>query len=313
MAIGYSVPVDPRVVGAAAIRSGERWIWAIVLGVFAFVVLDMIADGRAGDVAAYVGSKVLLLPFVAIGVFYRTVRRDEPIASTALCLVALAAFTHVAATSNHAFLPLSRPTIDGTLAAIDAAFGVHWPSVMAFAAGYETLAAAGKLVYASSLPQMVIVLFVLGLSGRIARLQRFVLSTMLGALCAIAFWIVWPSFGPSTLYELTPEIVAAVRPTVGPDYGAELLALAEHGHFAGIEAKGLIAFPSFHTVMALLVPLALWPMRWVRWPAVTLNAAMIPAIIVHGGHFAIDLVGGAVLAVAVWSFVRWLVPEKRWV
>ena len=289
-------------------RTAERWMWGIVGTLLIVTFIDLALRGPLLEIPLYVGGNMLLLPFLGIGLFYRLVRPDERIASTALCFVALAMFTHVGASVNHAFLPLWRPTIDGTLAAWDAAIGMHWPSAMALAAEYPLLSRIGGLIYASSIPQIMLTLFVLGLSGLRAQLERFVLAAMLGACAAIAFWIVFPSFGPSTLYDLPDEVVRAVDPIVGPRYGAELLQLGREGMRAGIEAKGLIAFPSYHTVLALLVPLALWPVRWLRWPALAVNLAMLPAVIVHGGHFVVDLIGGAVLLAAVWAFVCRLVP-----
>jgi membrane-associated phospholipid phosphatase len=41
----------------------------------------------------------------------------------------------------------------------------------------------------------------------------------------------------------------------------------------------------------------LLPFRYLRWPAILLNAAMIFATLINGGHYLIDLVGGAVVAV----------------
>ena len=210
-------------------RTAERWMWGIVGTLLIVTFIDLALRGPLLEIPLYVGGNMLLLPFLGIGLFYRLVRPDERIASTALCFVALAMFTHVGASVNHAFLPLWRPTIDGTLAAWDAAIGMHWPSAMALAAEYPLLSRIGGLIYASSIPQIMLTLFVLGLSGLRAQLERFVLAAMLGACAAIAFWIVFPSFGPSTLYDLPDEVVRAVDPIVGPRYGAELLQLGREG------------------------------------------------------------------------------------
>jgi membrane-associated phospholipid phosphatase len=62
---------------------------------------------------------------------------------------------------------------------------------------------------------------------------------------------------------------------------------------------GFITFPSFHTQSAILYAWALWPVKWVRWPAVLLNAAIISTTPVSGAHYAVDVIAGALLVVPV--------------
>lgn len=57
--------------------------------------------------------------------------------------------------------------------------------------------------------------------------------------------------------------------------------------------QGMVTFPSFHTVLALLVPFALRGYRWVFWPAVTLNAVVLVGTLTEGGHYLTDVLGGA--------------------
>lgn len=68
---------------------------------------------------------------------------------------------------------------------------------------------------------------------------------------------------------------------------------------------GLVTFPSFHTTAAILLA---WSMRNVpiaRWVFLVLNILMIVATPTHGGHYLIDVLAGAVLAVASIAYVNW--------
>ena len=58
---------------------------------------------------------------------------------------------------------------------------------------------------------------------------------------------------------------------------------------------GLIAFPSMHTVMALMTTLFARGTR-LFWPLVLINLLMIPAILLQGGHHVVDVLGGTALA-----------------
>lgn len=61
---------------------------------------------------------------------------------------------------------------------------------------------------------------------------------------------------------------------------------------------GLVSFPSFHTAAAIVLAASFW--RTVFFlPALIYSAVVIAATPIFGGHYFVDLVGGAVVAVLV--------------
>jgi membrane-associated phospholipid phosphatase len=62
----------------------------------------------------------------------------------------------------------------------------------------------------------------------------------------------------------------------------------------------VITFPSLHAALAMIITAAVWPVRFLRWPIVVLNAAMLVATPVDGAHYLIDVLAG--IAVAALSF-----------
>lgn len=67
--------------------------------------------------------------------------------------------------------------------------------------------------------------------------------------------------------------------------------------------NGVITFPSFHTVCALLIAQAWHGVRWLGLPTKLLTGAIIFSCVPMGGHYLIDLAAGA----AVWWAVTWFV------
>ncbi len=63
---------------------------------------------------------------------------------------------------------------------------------------------------------------------------------------------------------------------------------------------GLVGFPSFHTVMALMALFALWPYRIARFVLVPVSLLLLPGILAHGGHNLMDVLAGAAIAVGSW-------------
>jgi membrane-associated phospholipid phosphatase len=73
------------------------------------------------------------------------------------------------------------------------------------------------------------------------------------------------------------------------------------------EAEGLITFPSFHVVWALLIFMAVRQHRILRWLFAVVEAAVIVSAITAGGHYLVDLFAGALLTAAV----CWITAEKQ--
>jgi len=116
-------------------------------------------------------------------------------------------------------------------------------------------------------------------------------------------------------YGLSPELAAKINLAVGPDYGAELRTLAQHQGavwISPLQIKGLIAFPSFHTVLALLSIYGALSIRPLIVPFVVLNLTAVAAVPLHGGHHLVDVFAGiAVFFVGVFVARRLLASSER--
>ncbi len=103
------------------------------------------------------------------------------------------------------------------------------------------------------------------------------------------------------LHDLPAELLAAVQPVVNPGYGKEITTMMREGvtRLSPDEFRGLIAFPSFHTIMALIATYHAREMRWLLYPLLAVNMLILPAVLVHGGHHLVDIPAGfAVFALA---------------
>ena len=184
----------------------------------------------------------------------------------------------------------------------DAALGFNWVRFMTFVSDHPWFGTLTRYVYLSSMPQLIIVILVLGFARQKEALHRFLLTGLIAALITIGFWGLMPSSGPAA-FEVLPDAVLANMPTVvGPAYGNELNRLASEGvtYITPKEVLGLIAFPSFHTVMACLSVWFMARFKYVLPFFIALNLVMIPAILIHGGHHLVDLIGGlATFAIAM--------------
>lgn len=234
-----------------------------------------------------------------LGAGYRQ-RREEGLAATLIGTAQLIAFTAAAASLNYLLVPLDRPLYDAVFHGFDRALGIHWPSLFAALKVHTHLGALLSVAYMSSLLQVALMVPLLGLLRRTGDLDLFLLAFMGAALAAIGFWAVFPSFGAGPHLYATGEMTSFPGAMLGEDYARTMLALkaGQIRDFSLSQAEGLIGFPSFHTVMAVLTVHAVRGVRRVFWPALAWNALVMASIPVEGAHNVCDVIAGIVLAVA---------------
>lgn len=282
----------------------------IVASICILAAVDLILIAQSSmqlDLPGYVPGISFAAFLFLLGQFYRFRRGDERLGSTLVGAGAFIAFTIIASIFNYLLLPLKFPRIDEQLMALDASFGYSWACIVEWAAQHPFLSLALRYVYSSSLPQLIIVVLVLGFTGRLIALWEFLGIGMLSVMICIALWFFLPSFGPTTLIELDPAKTETLA--LGRDYATAVLHLSLEGEsfLTPKNTLGLIAFPSFHTVMAAMVVVFAWKISWLRWPAVVINAAMVPAILIHGSHYAVDVFGGVI----VFLITAWIITAFK--
>ena len=278
----------------------QRLIIYFSASAFAMAAAGLLWSGYRLDWAGH-GTMILALLVLATATwFYSAIRPDRRLATTLLATAAVLVFVNSSSILNYTLLALDRPLIDDVLVGWDAAIGFVWPDFVAAMVQWPVLVFILHIGYLSALPQIAILLILLGFCGRTDALHRFVLLLMITAFLTIGMWAAFPSFGAMAYYGLSPELAAELNLAVGPDYGEDLRALAGHQGPVWIspsELKGLIAFPSFHTVLALLSVYGAMAIRALIVPFAVLNVTALAAVPLHGGHHLVDIFAGMVVFV----------------
>ncbi|KAF0116724.1 MAG: hypothetical protein FD150_236 [Rhodobacteraceae bacterium] len=280
----------------------ERWMLWLIAGVGSLAVALALGMQRQVNWPPFLAGYFGTLGLAAVGAY---VRQTKGAPRIALALVGTAIFTGFTAVSSvfiFALFPLQNPLIDLTLIELDAALGYDWSSLVAWLAGFPVFAKVLGYVYHSSLVQILLTIILLaGLSREIA-LHRFLFVGILTLILAVAIWWIVPSVGPSAFQSIPEADRLATGLYFNPAYGAYLRELVEVGPrvITPEVVTGVVAFPSYHIIMALMV---VWSARgtFAFLPALGTNIAMVPATLTHGGHHLIDLFAGLVVFIfAVW-------------
>jgi len=231
---------------------------------------------------------------IALGMLYRRSGRSENLSLGLVGAGIFILFTLALSMFNYLLLPLTSPLIDPILVKIDSMMGFSWPTFFTATAEYPTITTLLKLVYNSTMLQLTLLVVLLGLTGRQEALHKLLMLVVITGTLAICFWGLWPSFGTLAVHEMSPELMQRVSPTVDLEYRDSLMQIAENGpgFLTPNEVRGLIAFPSYHMVLALISVYAAASIRAIFPVFLVLNILMIPATIINGGHHLIDLIGG---------------------
>ena len=271
--------------------------------------------GSLIDFPAYGGLVALILFVIPLGIFYRIKGRSERIASALICTGAFIFFSACLALFNYLLLPITRPLIDVPIAQVDALFGYHWPQVMEFAAANPIPTFILKLAYMTTIPQFAMLVVILGLSGRMRDLHVMITSVTITATLTICFWGLFPTLGAKSMYILPPEIWAAINPVVNEEYAKDLLHIGANGPglISPKEIRGLIAFPSYHAVLAFTAIYSARNVPIVAQAFLILNLLILPGIFIHGGHHLMDLPSGFVMfALGTWLAKRAVYREYEY-
>lgn len=196
-----------------------------------------------------------------------------------------------------------KPLVDQQLAAMDA--HLHFATVawVHFMAGVPALRTGLELVYAVEPLLLLAALVVLPVMGRADASRRYVLGILIAAVITAAVFALWPAVGP-----WTTEGYRATRDQA--QVSAYIALLKTHAPISlNMEAAGIVAFPSFHTLMAVLSAAALGSLRKLRWPVWILAALIIISTITTGWHYLTDVLGGLVLAAISLAVARVVLPE----
>jgi hypothetical protein len=283
----------------------SRKAWALL------AIIGVLAYGTLAAMGVTVVVRSLLVPLSTAGLclgaslFYRRIRPDERLSISMAGTAFLLVFAATAGALTYPAAAIGRPLRDDMFIAFEHAFGINWPDLAAHLTALPALNVVWAIAYISSLPQIAVAVLVLGLTGRRERLCAYLTLVLMTLIATISLFVVAPAIGPIPSFGIGGDLYARLGEG-GKTFLPDFLAL-RGGQFTTFDLgrmEGIVTFPSFHTVLAVLTGWALAPIRRIGIAAMGLNGLVIVSTVPQGGHYLADIVAGsliAALAIGAWS------------
>lgn len=235
---------------------------------------------------------------LTLAAFYQTVRPAPNFVLVLKALCVLVAFSTVYSVLMYAVAACGWPLADWMLARCDAALGLSAPEVIRWVNERPTMALVLRLAYFSLIPQTILAIVWLGLTNDRYHLDKFLVRFMVASLITVVGFFLWPAkgtYGP--VYEL--PVPAYCRQCVEH---FDALRSGARTLVTWRETEGLITFPSFHTIWAVLLAAAFYGSRRMFWPVALLNVVVVISTVTTGMHYFSDVFAGLLIsAVVIWT------------
>jgi membrane-associated phospholipid phosphatase len=284
-------------------RPDDRLSWLAILAMLLALVAAMPPHRFVLDLPRVVlplAGLGLLAALMVVG--QRTGRWR--LASAATAFLQMTLFTILGVVLSYALAARAGPLWDPWLAAADRSLGIEWQLLLAALDRLPPVVWLLGIAYHSLIAQMVLVIVLLAQARRVATLRIMVAAAILSGFVTILVSGAAPAMG--NVFD--PDAYRTLWPSVAWSDAALIDGLRDGSHRAiDLGAMtGIVTFPSFHATLSLIF---IWAFR--RLPRFALAGGCwatltIVATPVFGGHYAVDVVAGLLLAPPAIAAAHWL-------
>jgi len=183
---------------------------------------------------------------------------------------------------------LHMPLRDQMLARWDG----HWGGLLFvhFAFRHPQAAAALNVCYNLLAPLMLLAATIPALRGEIRAAKEYIIGTSFAVLSGTAVFAVLPAAGAWTVEGFAPSARQQLCQRLLMEFRSPAI------HAVTFSDSGIIGFPSFHVIFAILSAAALAPIKPLRIPAAILTTLICLSTLTTGWHYISDALAGVALA-----------------
>jgi hypothetical protein len=199
------------------------------------------------------------------------------------------------------------PLQDEALARLDRMLGVQAPAILHLAANHPWASRFFAASYDWLFVVMVLSVMLPAVMYRWTAAKELVVATSLATIIGSGMFALCPAIGPWVVYHFLPSAQQEFCETLFLTLRSGSL------HVLSANDKGIICFPSFHVMLAIVSCIALCSIRALRIPAILVASCIVVSTLTTGWHYVADVIGGLTLAVLADLFAKAFTRvEARW-
>lgn len=198
------------------------------------------------------------------------------------------------------------PLKDRVLARIDSDMGFQASALVHWMAQHPWLRIFFSLSYEALFPLMVLGALIPAVRYRFQAVKEQIVATSFATIVGAVLFRFIPAIGPWSIYGFAPSAAQLRCQDL-------LLTLRTNSiHVLDLNESGIVCFPSFHTLLAVISCVALWSIKPLRIPAAFLATCVVLSTLTSGWHYLVDVIGGLLLAILSIAVARvFTVIERR--
>jgi membrane-associated phospholipid phosphatase len=225
--------------------------------------------------------------FCLIWGLYVRLGRSAQVADMARYLALWFAFMAITTPLSYLAATFNLPLRDVEFARADELLGFDWMMWHEFVRATPVVETVLWYAYFSLLVQPFVAVLIFGHLRRRDRNEELWWNALLTLIVCVVVWALLPALGPWVHYGI---------PDRADFYAPHVLGLRDGSMTEFVSLAGIVVFPSYHTVGAVVLTWVFREMGRLFYFVAALNALMLLSIPIIGGHYLVDVIAGILVA-----------------
>jgi len=218
-------------------------------------------------------------------------KRSLKISNTAICAFWAILFTNIHIIPMFVIARLGNPLKDQILANYDESLGIKITDIILLADQYPFIKSFLASAYDSLIFLLTLALVLPPILGRNRYITHFFSSLIISTFIGFILFYYYQAEGPWLHYGYEPQLNQNLFNKTYTDLRVSPFYVIDPSY-----GNGLVCFPSFHTILAIISAYALTSIPWIKWIAYFQSLSIILGTLSTGTHYIIDVLVGIVIA-----------------
>ncbi len=289
-------------IGKIEPSANTRAIWGTIAALALCDAIGLQVQGMHLVLKALLSNVIAILIILSMSFAYHYLRPRMRISEMTHMTAIILAFSCTVSILSYIVTTLPRPLFDVEFVRADRALGLHWLAQYNWVMAHPYVHAALYMAYATLIPQLLAVIFVLNFHGLCSRGWETMWLLVTSCVGCIIMSGIWPAEGAFGYYQV--ELNRAYVQVFMGLHNGTIKTIGDQS------IQGVIQFPSFHVALALVLTYAARGRKYLFPLLVELNILLFLSTPSIGGHHFADLWGGVALALLSIWFVRKVISPR---